>query len=394
MGPRLEFGGKDLFAAPATRRRTPNQSPNQEKSARLKRAVYRLRNARPSDRPGLFELAQILNTLNLPPNETVLQELLEASQEAFSGGKEAPFDSERHFTFVLEDPSGKVVGTSALHAQHGTPDAPHTFFRVEHQERCTRIHADTPQVLFRRHVVLQLERTFDGPTEVGGLVLSPECRGTPGKLGTLLSLGRFLFVALRRAHFRAQMLAEVLPPLSTDPNGEPSSVLWDALGAKFTGLRYDVADKLSRTHLDLIPSLFPDSKIYAELLPQAARDVIGVVGESSKGAAHLLRKIGFRESDEVDPFDGGPHLHGETDQLAPIAHGQWARVKIMQANQSSDHALIAHDMPDGAGFRALRAPYLLQDAQVVVDAATARGLEVDEGGSVWVWPETALGQAL
>lgn len=352
--------------------------------------VYRLRNARPEDRPGLFELAQILNTLNLSPDEDVLSELLARSKHAFAAAGDAPFDSERHWTFVLEDPSGKVVGTSALHAQHGTPDAPHTFFRVEAQERCTRIAGEDPRVLFHRHTVLQLERTFDGPTEVGGLVLSPECRGRPGKLGTLLSMGRFLFVAVRRPLFRPQMLAEVLPPLPANPQGEPTSALWDALGAVFTGLSYNEADKLSRTHLDLIPSLFPDTKIYAELLPQSAQDVIGAVGEPSKGAAHLLRKIGFFQSNEIDPFDGGPHLHASTDKLAPIAKGGWAKVQVANLDDSATMGLLAYDRPEFGEFRALRAGFVSDGEHVVVDADAASGLEAPEGARVWVWPESAL----
>lgn len=371
---------------------------------RLCRTVYRLRNARPQDRPGLLELAQILNTLNLPPDPAVLESLLEDSAQAFGGGAQAAFDPDRHWTLVLEDPSGQVVGTSALHAQHGTPDAPHNFFRVEEVEHCSVLPADTEitegspvpgkssRALYQRQQVLQLDRTFDGPTEVGGLVLSPACRGLPGKLGSLLSYGRFLLVATRRGLFRPQMLAEVLPPLGSDAQGDPTSALWDALGAKFSGLAYNDADKLSRTHLDLIPSLFPTSKIYVSLLPSEAQEVIAQVGEGSKGAAHLLKKIGFYQSNEVDPFDGGPHLHGHTDALAPVRQGQWAQVKVVKSIPEGETGYIAHDREDGE-FRAVRSAMRVLEDRVELSSEVAQVLEADQGTKVWVWNETHLGDA-
>lgn len=355
--------------------------------------MYRLRNARPEDRPGLLELARILNTLNLPPDEAVVRELLERSERAFQSDAQSDFDPERHWTFVLEDPSGAVVGTSALHAQHGTPASPHTFFRVEHDECCTRLQGPPSRVLYRKHRVLRLARTFEGPTEVGGLVLNPACRGLPGKLGTLLSLGRFLFVACRRALFRPRMLAEVLPPLSTNARGEPTSPLWDALGANLTGLSYDDADKLSRTHVDLIPHLFPHSKIITSLLPAAAQAVIGEVGDSSKGAAHLLYKIGFVKSNEVDPFDGGPHLHAESDKLAPLARGRWASVQAGTVPGNGEFALLAHDFGTRGEFRAVRAPIAWQGKSVVLGQDAREALELGPAtGSdrVWVWNERAL----
>lgn len=361
-----------------------------EESAKLSGAVYRLRNARPADRLGLLELAQILNTLNLPPDASVIEELLEGSKQAFSSNSSDPFVASRHWTFVLEDSSGKVVGTSALHAQHGTPEAPHTFFVVEKEPRQTQLHTAPPHALQRTLTSLQLKQCFDGPTEVGGLVLSPECRGRPGKLGTLLSLGRFMLVALHRNLFRPQMLAEVLPPLMRDDQGEPTSPLWDALGEKFTGLSYNEADKLSRTHFELMPSMFPSGRIYKELLPQAAQEVIGVVGGPSQGAAHLLRKIGFYDSQEVDPFDGGPHLHAQTEGLAPLRLGSMATLAVESIAAPQGFALIAHDIPASPEFRALRLPFVLDGGRVVVEENGAQGLEASAGDRVWVWPETAL----
>src|SRR5690606_41403419 len=78
------------------------------------------------------------------------------------------------------------------------------------------------------HTMLYLGQTYDGPTELGGLVLRPELRKHPEKLGRLLSLARFVFIARHRGWFRDRLLAELLPPLVKGPGGTTRSPLWDA----------------------------------------------------------------------------------------------------------------------------------------------------------------------
>ena len=74
---------------------------------------------------------------------------------------------------------GRVVGTSMIHAQHGTPEAPHVWFDVTTEERCSA-------GLGRRfsHQVLRIGYTFDGPSELGGLILLPAYRGGGRRAGS------------------------------------------------------------------------------------------------------------------------------------------------------------------------------------------------------------------
>jgi arginine N-succinyltransferase len=303
-------------------------------------ALFRFREALPSDEDAILELARHLNTLNLPPEREFIQQLLAASMHSFAGGTEPDaFDESRKFLFVLESPEGRVVGTSMIHAQHGTRHEPHVFFQVADQERYAElaIHDSTRQV-HMVHTVLTLGQTYRGPTEVGGLVLHPDVRGHPDKLGRLLSLGRFVYIAAKRPWFRERVLAELLPPLDRGDGGTRSP-LWDALGHRFTGLTYDEADALSRDDKEFIWKLFPMNPINASLLPRSVQDILGKVGESSKGAARMLESIGFSWAGRrIDPFDGGPHFESLTDDVTLVRDTRPLEVELADEQLEIEHA--------------------------------------------------------
>ena len=132
-------------------------------------------------------------------------------------------------------------------AQHGTLEAPHVYLEVSQREH----YSQTLDKHFR-HTVLSIGYHYEGPTEIGGLVVDPDFRGQ-GKPGKQLSYARFLFMAMHSKRFRDRVLAELLPPLL--PDGR--SLLWEALGRKFTGLTYQEAYRLSRQNKEFIKELFP-----------------------------------------------------------------------------------------------------------------------------------------
>ena len=47
--------------------------------------------------------------------------------------------------------------------------------------------------------------------------------------------------------------------------------------------------------------------------------MIGKVGAQTRGVEKLLRRIGFRYADRVDPFDGGPHFTARMEEIALVA---------------------------------------------------------------------------
>jgi arginine N-succinyltransferase len=269
---------------------------------------YEIRAASVEHLDDLSQLARHLNTVNLPDDPGAIRHLLETSERSFSGEIRDP--RKREYVFVLWDRVlRRAVGTSMIIAQLGRRGVPYIYLEVREEEKYSAT-LDRHYV----HRVLTTRYSYDGPTELGGLVMHPDSRRSPERLGSLISYVRFLFIAMQRADFRDQVLAELLPPF--EPDG--SSLLWEAYGRRFTGLSYRDADRLSRSNKEFVRSLFPD-EIYASLLSPEAQRVIGAVGAETQGVEKMLRRVGFEYAQRVDPFDGGPHFTCATDKITLIA---------------------------------------------------------------------------
>ncbi len=320
--------------------------------------MFLFREAGWGDEDAILELARHLNTLNLPPERAVIRDLLGRSVASFDGRSE--FDPGRRFLFVLEDPAGRVLGTSMIHAQHGTFDEPHVFFRVMPEERYARLNGGGSLIEARHvhmvHTTLHLQLTYAGPTELGGLVLHPDARKHPQRLGRLLSLARFVFIAGHRGWMRDRLLAELLPPLYRGPDGVTRSPLWDALGYRFTGLDYHAADRLSRSDKEFIWLLFPRLPIHASLLPEGVQEIIGKVGPTAMGAFRMLQDVGFKYDGHVDPFDGGPHLEANTDDVTLVRDTLAYVPDPEQPGASALPALVGAKRPNAPHFTAVFIP--------------------------------------
>ena len=147
------------------------------------------------------------------------------------------------------------------------------------------------------HSKLQLMSTEDGPTEVGGLILDPAYRRHPERCGKALSIVRFAYISLHPDRFEREVIAEMLSPFEAPGK----NLLWDAFGARFTGLAYREADHLSSRTKQFIADLFPRDPVYATLFPEQVQAVIGQPNETAKAAVRILEKIGFRYLSQVDP---------------------------------------------------------------------------------------------
>jgi arginine N-succinyltransferase len=345
--------------------------------------LYLIRDGQRSDLPGLRKLASVLNTVNLPDDERELSSILEKSARSFDGRIRDPFD--REYLFVMEESrSGKVMGSSLIIAQHGTRDAPHIFFDVYEKE-----HYSHSVDRHFRHRVLSIGYNFDGPTEIGGLVVDPQFRGQ-GKPGKQLSYVRFLYIAMHRSRFRDRILVELLPRLEEDGR----SPLWEALGRKFTGLSYQDADRLSRQNKEFIQQLFPPGEIYATLFSQKIQEAIGEVGPESVGAKNMLAKIGFRYDERIDPFDGGPHHSAPSELIEPIRRFRRARLAAKRLPEGVgsgppdvEERLVAVERLQGRNrFRAVRALCAFHDAEVEIPEDAAEALGVGDGDRLHTIP--------
>jgi arginine N-succinyltransferase len=338
---------------------------------------YEIRGALGADEEALYELARHLNSVNLPNDRGHVRRLLEHSEKSFRG--EVP-ERKRKFVFLLCDrESGRALGTSTIIAQLGRRDAPYIYLDVIDEEKYS-------SALDRHfhHTVLRIGFSYDGPTELGGLVVAPEHRNAPERFGRLISYVRFLYIAEHRALFREQLLAELLPPL--EPDG--TSHLWEAFGRRFTGMSYAEADLLSSENKSFIRDLFPSGNVYASLLSADARSVIGKVGAQTKGVEKMLRRVGFRYARRIDPFDGGPHFVASVDEVTLIQSSLRLPLQKTPGGPSAGtpHALVARSSAEPPFFRAVSVPAATNDERVTIAESAASVIGAADGDVVSVLP--------
>jgi arginine N-succinyltransferase len=341
--------------------------------------VHEIRGVEPSDEDQLLAVARHLNTVNLPDDREAIRGIIDLSQRSFTAEIKDP--KKREYVFVVvEAKTQRVIGTSMVIAQLGRRDAPYIYFDVLEEEK----YSQTLDKYFH-HTVLRIGYSYNGPTEIGGLIVLPEFRKAPERLGQVISYVRFLFIATHRALFRDEILAELLPPL--EPDG--TSHLWEALGRRFTGLSYAEADVLSKKNKEFIKSLFPDGLVYASLLAPEAQAVIGKVGTQTRGVEKLLKRIGFRYAYRIDPFDGGPHFTAPTNEITLIARTRETRVaEIVDAGaETKERALCAVELKTSPFLRAVVTPFRdLGEEGVAVGADAAEHLGLSLGSQVITLP--------
>ena len=282
------------------------------------------------DLEDLYELSSFHNFINLPHNKEILEELIASSIKTFKSP--SPQLDKNKYLFILEDSSiSQVIGTSMIHAQHGTKDSPHFYLQLGQEERFS-------SSINRGFIygTLKLGYETDGPTEIGGLILHPRYRSMPNKLGKQLSFIRFLYLAIYPSEFKKSIHSELLPPFDQDGN----SPLWEALGRKFLNMNYQDADLLSQKNKEFILTLFPQKIIYEALLPMGARSSIGEVGKKTLPVKKMLTSIGFKFINQIDPFDGGPHYRCNQDDLKPIKETAISAIDFKQYKDTSLYLLL------------------------------------------------------
>ncbi|UXR65622.1 arginine N-succinyltransferase [Bdellovibrio bacteriovorus] len=331
-----------------------------------------MRPVRHDDLSQLVDLAKQFNLLNLPGDKKVIGEKIDRSEQSFAG-KLTKTQSE--YLFVLEDVEEKqVVGSSLVLAKHGNDEVPHSYFKI-----FKRDHFSQDLGVGFIHQVLRFQLDFDGPTEIGGLLVDKTYRRRPEKLGKQISLSRFLYMGLYPERFEDRVLCELTPPLTDEGRSE----FWESLGRRFTGLPYQEADLLSQSHKEFIESLFPQDDIYLCLLDAKARLVLGRVGEATKPAQHLLESIGFSYLDEVDPFDGGPHYGANVSQILPITQGRRLKVAEFKDASYKEQVLVATTSEE---FRASLASVDIRDHEVALAPKVRQLLGVELGEEVYMSP--------
>lgn len=335
---------------------------------------YEIRAATREHHGSLCALARFLDTVNLPDDPEALHDVLLTSERSFRA--EIPDPKRREYVFVLWDrEANQAIGTSMVIGQLGRRDAPYIYFDVRKEEKYSA-------TLDRHfiHTILMTRYSYDGPTEIGGLVMHPGYRRRAERLGTFISYVRFLFIAMRRSDMRDEILAELLPPLEADG----TSHLWEAIGRRFTGLTYREADRLSKRNKEFIRCLFPDH-VYATLLSEHAQREIGEVGPQTRGVEKMLRRVGFRYAHRIDPFDGGPHFLARTDEITLIERSSELVIESVGPPPGPPSLLVARQTAVSPFFVAV-AGFRTPQGGVHLPGAAAEQLGLHPGDRVWTLP--------
>ncbi len=310
---------------------------------------------------------------SLPPEESALEDLIHHSQRSFDYRvKKAGGD---HYLFVLEEcATGEMVGTSGIIARVGGFDPFYTY--EVRRERFSH----SPLGIDREMEVLHLKLDHKGPSEVGSLCLKPTFRRAG--LGQLLSLARFLFMAAFPKRFDDRVIAELRG--FTDEQG--LSPFWEAIGRHFFYQTFGEADFLSGIgQKDFIRDLMPKYPIYAAMLPLAAQAVIGKVHRDAEPALRILLNQGFRKSEEVDIFDGGPLVIADRVDIKTVRDTNTAQVAEIRPLETDSLNLLGHAALD---FRACLARVeQLDGASVAIEPRIAERLRVKIGSRVIYIPK-------
>ncbi len=335
--------------------------------------MFLLRPARLGDLDAIAELAVFLDSPNLPADREFLSTRLERSEKSFA--EDGPPGPEREYQFALVDDAERVLGTCAILSKHGTPEMPHLYLEVDKETR----HSETAQRSMT-HTTLQLGVSRDGPTEIGALVLHPDARGKGGA-GTLLSWGRFTFIARKRDCFEDDVLAEMRAAL----DGWGRSAFWNAFGKRFTKMSYAEADRLSASDKSFVLDLFPKIPFYASLLDAAVAAELGQVHEETRPALRLLERAGLEWMGHIDPFDGGPFVGAPTAEILPIRETVMGVLSAEAPDGDAPRAIVSTAAGSGE-FRALSAVAQASEGHVRVDKDARDRLEISAGDELALTP--------
>jgi arginine N-succinyltransferase len=105
----------------------------------------------------------------------------------------------------------------------------------------------------------------------------------------------------------------------------------------------------------------------------------------------MLRRIGFRYAERIDPFDGGPHFVAPLEEISLIGQSAPRSLGFGEpARGAAVRALVARDYPAAPYFRALVCAAELGASSAVVRPETGHRLELGAGDSAWFLPLGAL----
>lgn len=300
-----------------------------------------------------------------------LAERLEKSAAAFGSQPDAP--GEEIYQLMLEDSeSGRILGCAAVKAAVGI-SKPYFDFKILTMAQASREAERRFDMDF-----MMLVNDFAGATEVGSLFVSEAARGTGA--GRLVAQTRYLLMAAGFERFGDRVLAELRGVVREDG----SSPFFDHVTRPFFRMTFDEADRMSAaTDNQFILDLMPNHPIYVDLLPQEARDVIGITHDQGVGARKLLEWEGFTYDRYIDIFDGGPLMSVATRQARTARESRRVTVHAATAIDEPVQAIVSNDRVDGFKTTSVLIEADAESARIPAPAMAALGLADGDQARIW-----------
>ncbi|AXX52294.1 arginine N-succinyltransferase [Acinetobacter baumannii] len=325
-----------------------------------------IRYIEPKDVNDLYLLAQKagFGLTSLQPNIEKLNARIQRACDTVAGKLDK---ADQVYLFVLEDTEiNKVVGVCGIEVALGLKE-PWYNFHVG-----TQVHASEPLSVYKALPTLYLSNDHTNCSELCTLFLDPDYR--LNKNGKFLSKVRFLFLSAFRQYFEETIVAEMRG--FSDENG--CSPFWDAVGHKFFNIEFTKADYLSGVgQKAFIAELMPRHPLYVDMLPEAAKTVIGLVHPNTQPAYNLLLEEGLRYKGYVDIFDGGATLQADIENLRAIKESQSVTVQVEQPENivlGDEPYIVAND--DYENYRAILVYSRPDQNQLLITPEQAKQLNI------------------
>jgi arginine N-succinyltransferase len=250
--------------------------------------------------------ASAIGITTLPADRAQLAHKLERAALSFASADEA--SGEETYLFVVEDASGRIVGSSGITARAGFRDR---FYSYRNE---MVVHASAALAASHRIHTLHLCHDLTDHTLLTSFYIEPEHAHTLAP--QLLSRARLLFIAEFAERFSDRIAAES-PGLADDAGRCP---FWDAVGRRFFDMDYPAVETLTGGRSkSFIAELLPQSPVYVPLLPEEAQWAIGQLHPVSELPFSILVDEGFDTDTYVDIFDGGPTVDARVALLKTVA---------------------------------------------------------------------------
>ncbi len=307
---------------------------------------------------------------SLAVGNDVLEERLKKTAKSFSG--KSALSPDHIYLLMLEDTEkNQIVGMSAIKAQIGIRDPFFNFriMKVGQKSAVTNQRYDME--------VLMMVNEYNGASEVGSLYVLPEMRGSGA--GRLISQSRYMLMAADRNRFSDQVISE----LRGHVDDKGYSPFWEAIGRKFFHMDFTEADHISaEKDSQFILDLMPRYPIYAALLPDEARAVMGETHPAGIGARRFLESEGFRYNGMIDIFDGGPSVSAPLEDIRTIRDSRILPLEIGEGGKKFT-ALISNDQVNE--FRSVMTKVSFDGKTPLVTESALKALNLKSGDDARIW---------